>query len=285
MAVDRMSPLDALFLARRGRRQPHAHRLGADAATAQPRATTTSCRCSTVRLSRVPRYRQVVQFVPFQLGRPVWVDDPHFNIEYHVRHTALPAPGGEPGAQAPRRPGHEPAAGSQQTSLGALDGRGTRRQPLGPARQDPSQHRGRRLRHRAAHRAARHVPQPGAARRRRVATRTRAVTAHARRGCDRDDGPQPLRAAPRAARRESRSPPGRGAARRDRQGDGGAGRARPPNPGIEPQRADRAAPPVRVGLDDGRRHQADPQGARRHIQRRGPHRDHRGVPGPLGITG
>jgi WS/DGAT/MGAT family acyltransferase len=29
------------------------------------------------------------------LGRPVWVDDSHFNIEYHVRHTALPAPGGE----------------------------------------------------------------------------------------------------------------------------------------------------------------------------------------------
>ncbi|MGH3578106.1 MAG: WS/DGAT/MGAT family O-acyltransferase, partial [Mycobacterium sp.] len=30
-----------------------------------------------------------------ELGRPVWVDDPHFNIDYHLRHTALPAPGGE----------------------------------------------------------------------------------------------------------------------------------------------------------------------------------------------
>ena len=47
------------------------------------------------KLPLVPRYRQVVKFVPFDLGRPVWVDDPHFNIEYHVRHTALPAPGGE----------------------------------------------------------------------------------------------------------------------------------------------------------------------------------------------
>jgi WS/DGAT/MGAT family acyltransferase len=47
------------------------------------------------KLGLVPRYRQVVQFVPFDLGRPVWVDDPHFNIEYHLRHTALPAPGGE----------------------------------------------------------------------------------------------------------------------------------------------------------------------------------------------
>jgi diacylglycerol O-acyltransferase / wax synthase len=47
------------------------------------------------KLPNVPRYRQVVRFVPFDLGRPVWVDDPHFNIDYHLRHTALPAPGGE----------------------------------------------------------------------------------------------------------------------------------------------------------------------------------------------
>ena len=33
--------------------------------------------------------------MPGQLGRPVWVDDPHFNLAYHVRHTALPPPGGE----------------------------------------------------------------------------------------------------------------------------------------------------------------------------------------------
>jgi diacylglycerol O-acyltransferase len=46
------------------------------------------------KLSLVPRYRQTVHFVPFQLGRPVWVDDPHFNLEYHLRHTALAAPGG-----------------------------------------------------------------------------------------------------------------------------------------------------------------------------------------------
>jgi diacylglycerol O-acyltransferase len=47
------------------------------------------------KLSLVPRYRQVVQAVPLELGRPVWVDDPHFNIDYHIRHTALPSPGGE----------------------------------------------------------------------------------------------------------------------------------------------------------------------------------------------
>jgi diacylglycerol O-acyltransferase len=47
------------------------------------------------KLALVPRYRQVVRFVPFGLARPVWVDDPHFNLGYHVRRTALPAPGGE----------------------------------------------------------------------------------------------------------------------------------------------------------------------------------------------
>jgi len=47
------------------------------------------------RLHLVPRYRQRLAFVPLDQGRPVWVDDPHFNVRYHLRHTALPAPGGE----------------------------------------------------------------------------------------------------------------------------------------------------------------------------------------------
>src|SRR6202042_1036186 len=47
------------------------------------------------RLSLVPRYRQKVRFVPLALGRPEWVDDPYFNLEYHVRRTGLPAPGGD----------------------------------------------------------------------------------------------------------------------------------------------------------------------------------------------
>src|SRR5688572_30532593 len=46
------------------------------------------------RLDRVPRYRQRLAFVPFELGRPVWVDDSDFDLTYHIRHTALPAPGG-----------------------------------------------------------------------------------------------------------------------------------------------------------------------------------------------
>jgi diacylglycerol O-acyltransferase / wax synthase len=47
------------------------------------------------KLPLVPRYRQVVRFVPFAVSRPVWIDDPHFNLSYHVRRTALPAPGGD----------------------------------------------------------------------------------------------------------------------------------------------------------------------------------------------
>ena len=45
------------------------------------------------KLHLIPRYRQRVRTVPFELGRPVWVDDPHFDLGYHLRHTALPAPG------------------------------------------------------------------------------------------------------------------------------------------------------------------------------------------------
>src|SRR4051812_31575723 len=47
------------------------------------------------KLPKVPRYRQRARPVPMQLGRPVWVDDPHFQILYHVRHTAVPKPGSD----------------------------------------------------------------------------------------------------------------------------------------------------------------------------------------------
>jgi WS/DGAT/MGAT family acyltransferase len=47
------------------------------------------------RLHLVPRFRQKLRLVPFGQGRPLWVDDPQFNLDYHVRHTALPPPGSE----------------------------------------------------------------------------------------------------------------------------------------------------------------------------------------------
>lgn len=45
------------------------------------------------RIHRVPRLRQRVMDVPYGQARPVWVDDEHFDIGYHVRLTALPRPG------------------------------------------------------------------------------------------------------------------------------------------------------------------------------------------------
>src|SRR5205085_7054768 len=47
------------------------------------------------RLHLVPRYRQRLARPRFEMGRPLWVDDPSFNIHYHVRHSALPAPGSD----------------------------------------------------------------------------------------------------------------------------------------------------------------------------------------------
>src|SRR5664279_2355149 len=46
------------------------------------------------RLSLMPKYRQKLRFVPFKLAAPAWVDDPDFDLRWHVRNTALPAPGG-----------------------------------------------------------------------------------------------------------------------------------------------------------------------------------------------
>jgi diacylglycerol O-acyltransferase len=43
----------------------------------------------------VPRFRQKLAYPPAQAGRPFWIDDPNLNLEYHIRHSALPAPGSE----------------------------------------------------------------------------------------------------------------------------------------------------------------------------------------------
>lgn len=45
------------------------------------------------KIDQIPRYRQRVRSVPLELGRPIWADDPHFDLGYHLRHTALPSPG------------------------------------------------------------------------------------------------------------------------------------------------------------------------------------------------
>src|SRR2546421_5663349 len=89
-----MSPMDASFLHIEGPMNPmHIGGVSIFEGPAPPfdRLEEMVAR----KLGRVPRYRQKVRFVPLDLGRPLWVDDPHFNIGYHVRHTALPPPGGD----------------------------------------------------------------------------------------------------------------------------------------------------------------------------------------------
>ena len=46
------------------------------------------------RLPLIPRYRQRLAPAPFDLAPPAWVDDPDFDVRWHIRHTALPSPGG-----------------------------------------------------------------------------------------------------------------------------------------------------------------------------------------------
>jgi diacylglycerol O-acyltransferase / wax synthase len=47
------------------------------------------------RIAHVPRYRQRIKTVPGGLANPVWVDDTHFDMSYHVRRSALPRPGSD----------------------------------------------------------------------------------------------------------------------------------------------------------------------------------------------
>ncbi len=47
------------------------------------------------RLDQVPRFRQRLVVPPLEAGRPLWTDDVNFNLSYHIRHAALPDPGGE----------------------------------------------------------------------------------------------------------------------------------------------------------------------------------------------
>ena len=94
MGPDRLSPQDASFLHIEDG-VSHMHIASVAIFEGPPPPFSDIVAMVEAKLDLVPRYRQKVRFVPFELGRPVWIDDEHFNIEYHLRHTALPAPGGE----------------------------------------------------------------------------------------------------------------------------------------------------------------------------------------------
>ncbi|HEX8977130.1 MAG TPA: wax ester/triacylglycerol synthase family O-acyltransferase [Solirubrobacteraceae bacterium] len=92
--TDRLSGLDSSFL-HLERDAAHMHVAGCMVFEGQAPAYEELVDQIVSRLHLVPRYRQRLAFVPLGQGRPVWVDDPHFNPRFHVRHTALPSPGGE----------------------------------------------------------------------------------------------------------------------------------------------------------------------------------------------
>ncbi|HVK22406.1 MAG TPA: wax ester/triacylglycerol synthase family O-acyltransferase [Actinokineospora sp.] len=93
---DRLSALDASFLYLEDQATPM--HVGGVAVFQKPRSGFTYAQLVSLielRLSLVPRYRQKVVSVPGNLARPVWVDDPHFDVAYHVRRSALPRPGSD----------------------------------------------------------------------------------------------------------------------------------------------------------------------------------------------
>ncbi len=92
--MDWMSPMDASFLHIEGPNNPmHIGGVSIFEGPAPPFERLEEMVAG--KLDAVPRYRQKVRFIPLGLGRPVWVEDPYFNLGYHLRHTALPAPGSE----------------------------------------------------------------------------------------------------------------------------------------------------------------------------------------------
>jgi diacylglycerol O-acyltransferase len=91
---DRLSGLDASFLALE-EGGAHMHVGSVLVFEGDPPPYDALLAQIEARLDLVPRYRQRLAYPPLAQARPVWVDDPHFNVAYHVRHTALPAPAGE----------------------------------------------------------------------------------------------------------------------------------------------------------------------------------------------
>lgn len=90
--MDRLSTLDAEFLHLEDG-AVHMHIAGACIFNDPPPLMHEMEALYASKLHLIPRYRQRVRTVPFELGRPVWADDPHFDLGYHLRRIALPAPG------------------------------------------------------------------------------------------------------------------------------------------------------------------------------------------------
>jgi diacylglycerol O-acyltransferase / wax synthase len=90
--LDRLTAVDASFLHQEGPTS-HMHVGGVTLLEGPPPPMEEFLEQIRKRVHLVPRYRHKLAYTALDSGRPVWVDDPSFNLEFHVRHTALPAPG------------------------------------------------------------------------------------------------------------------------------------------------------------------------------------------------
>jgi diacylglycerol O-acyltransferase len=94
--MDRMSPLDAAFLEAEDEEPGVSLAIASIAVFEGPVPSTEEFGAALAgRLPLIPRYRQKAREVPWDVGPPVWVDDPAFDLRYHLRRTALPRPGGD----------------------------------------------------------------------------------------------------------------------------------------------------------------------------------------------
>ena len=159
-------------------------RVPGDGAARRSRATSAACRSSAPgergpltyevvrnllaeRLPLIATARRVVVEVPFGLGRPSWATDRRFDLEFHLRHTAVPAGGGMARARRVHRPHPRPAARPLPAAVGAVGDRRPPRRARRAVRQDPHGRARRRHRRRGDDRAARrrperHRPRPAA---------------------------------------------------------------------------------------------------------------------------
>jgi diacylglycerol O-acyltransferase / wax synthase len=88
--MERMSSLDAVFIAVEDAVN-HMH-IGSVGIFEGPAPSYGEVRALVAaKLQLIPRYRQRVREAPASIGRPLWIDDVHFDLDYHLRHTALPA--------------------------------------------------------------------------------------------------------------------------------------------------------------------------------------------------
>jgi diacylglycerol O-acyltransferase len=92
--LDRLTSIDASFLHQEGP-ESHMHIGAVLLFEGPPPEFADLLDHIRGRLHLVPRYRQKLATPPLDTGRPLWIDDPNFNLEYHVRHAALPSPGTE----------------------------------------------------------------------------------------------------------------------------------------------------------------------------------------------